>query len=176
MQFPTKNEKNVIIFKTRYPFIDAGMRQLYKEGWVHHIVRNALSCFLTRGDLWISWEPGKKTKTNSKMTFFHFYFWYMIFQLFINSKTFINWGTNFFRRTAQTIFIKICNFFQLFCFLISRVIFFVFPMQAFNCSWSTSWTLTGRSAQETGCGYRAQPSKTWEQSISHINAKKTFFI
>lgn len=46
--------------KTGYPFIDAGMRQLYKEGWIHHIVRNALACFLTRGDLWISWEAGLK--------------------------------------------------------------------------------------------------------------------
>ena len=44
--------------KTGYPFIDAGMRQLYAEGWCHHIVRNALACFLTRGDLWISWEDG----------------------------------------------------------------------------------------------------------------------
>ena len=35
--------------KTGFPFIDAGMRQLYKEGWIHHIVRNALACFLTRG-------------------------------------------------------------------------------------------------------------------------------
>ncbi len=44
--------------RTGYPFIDAGMRQLYKEGWIHHVVRNAISCFLTRGDLWINWEPG----------------------------------------------------------------------------------------------------------------------
>jgi cryptochrome len=44
--------------KTGYPFIDAGVRQLIKEGWVHHIIRNSLACFLTRGDLWISWEHG----------------------------------------------------------------------------------------------------------------------
>ena len=37
---------------------DAGIRQILKEGWVHHIIRNAMACFLTRGDLWISWEDG----------------------------------------------------------------------------------------------------------------------
>ena len=36
--------------RTGFPFIDAGMRQLYREGWAHHIVRNALACFLTRGE------------------------------------------------------------------------------------------------------------------------------
>ncbi|XP_022178571.1 cryptochrome-1 isoform X2 [Myzus persicae] len=44
--------------KTGYPFIDAGMRQLMQEGWVHHVVRNSLASFLTRGDLWISWVEG----------------------------------------------------------------------------------------------------------------------
>ena len=36
--------------KTGFPFIDAGMTQIYKEGWCHHIVRNSIACFLTRGD------------------------------------------------------------------------------------------------------------------------------
>ena len=36
------------------------MRQLVQEGWIHHVARNAVSCFLTRGDLWISWERGLK--------------------------------------------------------------------------------------------------------------------
>ena len=44
--------------KTGYPFIDAGMRQLLQEGWMHHSVRNAVALFLTRGDLWLSWEKG----------------------------------------------------------------------------------------------------------------------
>ncbi|KAG8231453.1 Cryptochrome 1 [Ladona fulva] len=44
--------------KTGYPFIDAAMRQLVQEGWVHHAARNAVAFFLTRGDLWISWEHG----------------------------------------------------------------------------------------------------------------------
>jgi len=49
---------------TGYPFIDAGVRQLLKEGWTHHIVRNALSMFLTRGDLWLNWEHGLKQFLN----------------------------------------------------------------------------------------------------------------
>ena len=43
---------------TGYPFIDAIMRQLKAEGWIHHLARHAVACFLTRGDLWISWESG----------------------------------------------------------------------------------------------------------------------
>lgn len=45
--------------KTGYPFIDAIMRQLRQEGWIHHLARHAVACFLTRGDLWISWEEGQ---------------------------------------------------------------------------------------------------------------------
>ncbi|KAK6467990.1 cryptochrome-2-like isoform X1 [Huso huso] len=43
-----------------YPFIDAIMTQLRSEGWIHHLARHAVACFLTRGDLWISWEEGMK--------------------------------------------------------------------------------------------------------------------
>jgi len=46
--------------ETGYPFIDAIMTQLRKEGWIHHLARHAVACFLTRGDLWISWEEGLK--------------------------------------------------------------------------------------------------------------------
>ncbi|KAL9927410.1 (6-4)-photolyase [Glossina fuscipes fuscipes] len=46
--------------RTGYPFIDACMRQLRHEGWIHHLARHAVACFLTRGDLWISWEEGEK--------------------------------------------------------------------------------------------------------------------
>ncbi|KAJ7339436.1 hypothetical protein OS493_005834 [Desmophyllum pertusum] len=45
---------------TGYPFIDAIMTQLRREGWIHHLARHAVACFLTRGDLWISWEEGLK--------------------------------------------------------------------------------------------------------------------
>ena len=46
--------------KTGYPFIDAVMTQLRREGWIHHLGRHAVACFLTRGDLWVSWEEGVK--------------------------------------------------------------------------------------------------------------------
>jgi len=46
--------------KTGYPFIDAVMTQLRQEGWIHHLARHSVACFLTRGDLWISWEDGMK--------------------------------------------------------------------------------------------------------------------
>ncbi|GIY62846.1 cryptochrome-1 [Caerostris darwini] len=46
--------------KTGYPFIDAIMTQLRNEGWIHHLARHAVACFLTRGDLWVSWEHGMK--------------------------------------------------------------------------------------------------------------------
>ena len=36
------------------------MVQLQQEGWIHHLARHAVGCFLTRGDLWISWEEGMK--------------------------------------------------------------------------------------------------------------------
>ncbi|XP_012941094.1 cryptochrome-1 [Aplysia californica] len=45
---------------TGFPWIDAIMVQLKKEGWIHHLARHAVACFLTRGDLWISWEEGMK--------------------------------------------------------------------------------------------------------------------
>ncbi|GAB1599142.1 cryptochrome-1-like [Argonauta hians] len=46
--------------KTGFPWIDAIMNQLRFEGWNHHVGRHAVSCFLTRGDLWVSWEEGLK--------------------------------------------------------------------------------------------------------------------
>uniref|UniRef100_A0A8C2ZP24 Cryptochrome circadian regulator 3a n=1 Tax=Cyclopterus lumpus TaxID=8103 RepID=A0A8C2ZP24_CYCLU len=46
--------------KTGFPWIDTIMTQLRQEGWIHHLARHAVACFLTRGDLWISWEEGMK--------------------------------------------------------------------------------------------------------------------
>jgi cryptochrome len=46
--------------QTGFPFIDAIMRQLRQEGWIHHLARHAVACFLTRGDLWCHWEEGQK--------------------------------------------------------------------------------------------------------------------
>ncbi|XP_052809529.1 cryptochrome-1-like [Mya arenaria] len=46
--------------ETGFPWIDAIMKQLKSEGWIHHVCRHATSTFLTRGDLWLSWEEGLK--------------------------------------------------------------------------------------------------------------------
>lgn len=46
--------------RTGYPWIDAAMRQLNQEGWMHHLARHSVACFLTRGDLWQSWVPGQQ--------------------------------------------------------------------------------------------------------------------
>ncbi|XP_075906875.1 cryptochrome circadian regulator 5 [Nelusetta ayraudi] len=46
--------------RTGFPFIDAIMTQLRQEGWIHHLARHAVACFLTRGDLWINWEEGQR--------------------------------------------------------------------------------------------------------------------
>eukprot|EP00904_Undaria_pinnatifida_P009785 jgi/Undpi1/5937/HiC_scaffold_2.g01211.m1 len=56
-----KNEEKLTAWKearTGFPFINAIMTQLKLEGWIHHPARHAVSCFLTRGDLWRSWEDG----------------------------------------------------------------------------------------------------------------------
>ncbi|CAK8996235.1 unnamed protein product [Durusdinium trenchii] len=45
--------------RTGYPFIDALMRQLNQTGYMHHLGRHAVACFLTRGDLWQSWTCGR---------------------------------------------------------------------------------------------------------------------
>lgn len=44
--------------KTGFPWIDALMRQLRETGWIHHLGRHAVACFLTRGGCYISWERG----------------------------------------------------------------------------------------------------------------------
>ena len=45
--------------QTGFPYIDAMMRQLDATGWMHHLGRHAVSCFLTRGQLWQHWEQGR---------------------------------------------------------------------------------------------------------------------
>ena len=44
--------------RTGFPWIDAIMRQLRLEGWIHHLARHAVACFLTRGGCYIDWERG----------------------------------------------------------------------------------------------------------------------
>ena len=45
--------------QTGFPYIDAMMRQLDATGWMHHLGRHAVSCFLTRGQLWQHWQQGR---------------------------------------------------------------------------------------------------------------------
>ena len=44
--------------RTGFPWIDALMRQLKYEGWIHHLGRHAVACFLTRGGCYVDWERG----------------------------------------------------------------------------------------------------------------------
>ena len=44
--------------RTGFPFIDGLMRQLRTEGWIHHLGRHAVACFLTRGGCYVDWERG----------------------------------------------------------------------------------------------------------------------
>jgi cryptochrome len=46
------------IGRTGFPWIDALMRQLRSEGWIHHLGRHSVACFLTRGGCYVSWERG----------------------------------------------------------------------------------------------------------------------
>lgn len=43
---------------TGFPWIDGLMRQLKQEGWIHHLGRHAVACFLTRGGCYVDWERG----------------------------------------------------------------------------------------------------------------------
>lgn len=45
--------------RTGYPFIDAGMRQLLTEGWMHNRVRMAAASFLVK-DLHLDWRRGAR--------------------------------------------------------------------------------------------------------------------
>ena len=45
--------------RTGYPFVDAGMRQLLVEGWVHNRVRMVVASFLVK-DLHLEWTQGAR--------------------------------------------------------------------------------------------------------------------
>ncbi len=45
--------------RTGYPIVDAGMRQLLAEGWMHNRVRMIVASFLTK-DLLIDWRQGER--------------------------------------------------------------------------------------------------------------------
>ncbi|KAH7915052.1 FAD binding domain of DNA photolyase-domain-containing protein [Hygrophoropsis aurantiaca] len=60
----TRDEERLSAWKegrTGFPWIDAIMRQLRQEGWIHHLARHSVACFLTRGQCYISWERGAET-------------------------------------------------------------------------------------------------------------------
>jgi deoxyribodipyrimidine photolyase len=46
--------------QTGFPWIDACMRQLRQEGWMHHLCRNSVAVFLTRGQCFLSWTRGHR--------------------------------------------------------------------------------------------------------------------
>uniref|UniRef100_A0ACD5Z747 Uncharacterized protein n=1 Tax=Avena sativa TaxID=4498 RepID=A0ACD5Z747_AVESA len=54
-QIPWKESEELFVAwrdgRTGYPWIDAIMIQLRKWGWMHHLARHSVACFLTRGDL-----------------------------------------------------------------------------------------------------------------------------
>ncbi|KAF9612630.1 hypothetical protein IFM89_003072 [Coptis chinensis] len=54
-QIPWNDEDDLLVAwreaRTGYPWIDAIMVQLRKWGWMHHLARHSVACFLTRGDL-----------------------------------------------------------------------------------------------------------------------------
>uniref|UniRef100_A0ACD5Z8S7 Uncharacterized protein n=1 Tax=Avena sativa TaxID=4498 RepID=A0ACD5Z8S7_AVESA len=62
-QIPWKESEELFVAwrdgRTGYPWIDAIMIQLRKWGWMHHLARHSVACFLTRGDLFIHWEKGR---------------------------------------------------------------------------------------------------------------------
>lgn len=62
-QIPWKNDDKLLELwrdsKTGFPWIDAAMAQLSQWGWMHHLARHSVACFLTRGDLMVHWEKGR---------------------------------------------------------------------------------------------------------------------
>ena len=45
--------------RTGYPFVDAGLRQLWSTGWMHNRVRMVVASFLVK-DLLLSWQEGAR--------------------------------------------------------------------------------------------------------------------
>lgn len=43
--------------RTGYPIVDAGMRQLLQEGWIHNRARLVVASFLLK-DLYVDWRLG----------------------------------------------------------------------------------------------------------------------
>ena len=45
---------------TGFPWIDAIMKQLVSEGWIHGLAKHALITFITHGMLFFSWQEAAK--------------------------------------------------------------------------------------------------------------------
>jgi len=45
---------------TGFPWIDASIRKMKQDGWIHHLCRMSLATFLTIGHMWCSWETGQQ--------------------------------------------------------------------------------------------------------------------
>ncbi|XP_034206484.1 (6-4)DNA photolyase isoform X1 [Prunus dulcis] len=62
-QIPWNDDDELLVAwreaRTGFPWIDAIMTQLRKWGWMHHLARHCVACFLTRGDLFVHWEKGR---------------------------------------------------------------------------------------------------------------------
>lgn len=46
--------------RTGFPWIDAAIRKMRQDGWIHHLCRMSLATFLTIGHMWCSWEVGQQ--------------------------------------------------------------------------------------------------------------------
>jgi len=61
--FPWLKDKNILIAwqlgKTGIPIVDAGMKELYKMGWMHNRVRMIVGSFLTK-NLLFHWKDGER--------------------------------------------------------------------------------------------------------------------
>jgi deoxyribodipyrimidine photo-lyase len=62
-RFPWKKESQLLQAwkqgNTGYPIVDAGMRELWKTGWMHNRIRMIAASFLVK-DLLIPWQQGEK--------------------------------------------------------------------------------------------------------------------
>lgn len=62
-KFPWKNDAKALAAwkagETGYPIVDAAMRQLAQEGWMHNRLRMVVASFLTK-DLLIPWQEGAR--------------------------------------------------------------------------------------------------------------------
>ena len=54
--------KQVIAFHSQTPLVFYTRLQW---GWIHHLARHSVACFLTRGDLWQTWEAGAEVAAAS---------------------------------------------------------------------------------------------------------------